>query len=44
MIEFKNVHKSFGPKQVLKGFTLTVEDQQTMVIIGYSGTGKSVAI
>jgi len=44
MIEFKNVHKSFGPKQVLKGFSLVVEDQQTMVIIGYSGTGKSVAI
>jgi phospholipid/cholesterol/gamma-HCH transport system ATP-binding protein len=44
MIEFKNVHKSFGPKQVLKGFSLTVDDQQTMVIIGYSGTGKSVAI
>ena len=44
MIEFKNVHKSFGPKQVLRGFDLTVEDAQTMVIIGYSGTGKSVAI
>ncbi len=44
MIEFKNVHKSFGPKQVLRGFTLEVEDAQTMVIIGYSGTGKSVAI
>src|SRR5215210_7580181 len=44
MIEFKNVHKSFGPKQVLCGFSLVVEDEQTMVIIGYSGTGKSVAI
>jgi phospholipid/cholesterol/gamma-HCH transport system ATP-binding protein len=44
MIEFKNVHKSFGPKQVLRGFNLVVEDEQTMVIIGYSGTGKSVAI
>ncbi|MES2522252.1 MAG: ABC transporter ATP-binding protein [Gemmatimonadota bacterium] len=44
MIEFKNVHKAFGPKQVLKGFNLVVEDEQTMVIIGYSGTGKSVAI
>ena len=44
MIEFKNIHKSFGPKQVLRGFNLVVEDAQTMVIIGYSGTGKSVAI
>ena len=44
MIEFKNIHKSFGPKQVLRGFNLVVEDEQTMVIIGYSGTGKSVAI
>ena len=44
MIEFKNVHKSFGPKQVLRGFSLEVDDAQTMVIIGYSGTGKSVAI
>lgn len=44
MIEFKDVYKSFGPKQVLRGFTLKVEDEQTMVLIGYSGTGKSVTI
>ena len=44
MIEFKDVHKAFGPKQVLRGFTLTVDEGQTVVIIGYSGTGKSVAI
>lgn len=44
MIEIKNVHKAFGPKQVLRGFTLTVNEGETMVIIGYSGTGKSVAI
>ncbi|MBL0937363.1 MAG: ABC transporter ATP-binding protein [Gemmatimonadaceae bacterium] len=44
MIELKNVHKAFGPKQVLSGFSLTVEDGETMVIIGFSGTGKSVAI
>lgn len=44
MIELKNVHKAFGPKQVLRGFSLTVEDGETMVIIGFSGTGKSVAI
>jgi phospholipid/cholesterol/gamma-HCH transport system ATP-binding protein len=44
MIEFRDVHKAFGPKQVLRGFTLTVNEGETMVIIGYSGTGKSVAI
>ena len=44
MIQLKNVHKSFGPKRVLDGFTLDVPEGETMVIIGYSGTGKSVAI
>ena len=44
MIEFKNVHKAFGPKKVLRGFSLQVNEGETMVIIGYSGTGKSVAI
>jgi phospholipid/cholesterol/gamma-HCH transport system ATP-binding protein len=44
MIQLKDVHKSFGPKRVLDGFTLDVPDGETTVIIGYSGTGKSVAI
>ncbi len=44
MIQLVNIHKAFGPKQVLTGFTLDVPDGETMVIIGYSGTGKSVAI
>lgn len=44
MISLQNVHKAFGPKQVLQGFTLDVEEGETMVIIGYSGSGKSVAI
>lgn len=44
MIQLKNVHKAFGPKQILRGFTLDVPDGETVVIIGYSGTGKSVAI
>lgn len=43
-IHFRDVHKSFGPKRVLQGFTLDIEDGETMVIIGSSGTGKSVAI
>ncbi|MDQ3997547.1 MAG: ABC transporter ATP-binding protein [Gemmatimonadota bacterium] len=44
MIQLIDVHKAFGPKQVLDGFTLEVREGETMVIIGYSGTGKSVAI
>ncbi len=44
MIELKDVHKAFGPKQVLRGFSLQVREGETMVVIGYSGSGKSVAI
>jgi phospholipid/cholesterol/gamma-HCH transport system ATP-binding protein len=44
MISLENIHKSFGTKNVLNGFTLQVQEGETMVIIGYSGTGKSVAI
>lgn len=44
MIRLVNVHKAFGPKKVLQGFSLDVKEGETMVVIGYSGTGKSVAI
>ena len=44
MIELKDVNKAFGTKRVLAGFSLTVNEGETMVIIGFSGTGKSVAI
>lgn len=44
MIQLQDVHKSFGRKKVLQGFTLAVNEGETMVIIGYSGSGKSVAI
>jgi len=44
VIQLKDVYKAFGPKKVLQGFTLDIPDGETMVIIGYSGTGKSVAI
>jgi len=44
MIQLKNVYKAFGEKKVLQGFSLDVLEGETMVIIGYSGTGKSVAI
>jgi len=44
VIQFQDLRKSFGSKAVLTGFTLTVPDGETVVIIGYSGTGKSVAL
>jgi len=44
MISLQNVYKAFGSHQVLNGFSLEVREGETMVIIGYSGTGKSVAI
>lgn len=44
MIRLVDVHKSFGSKKVLEGFTLDVDEGETVVIIGYSGSGKSVAI
>ena len=44
MIEIRDLHKSFGTKQVLKGFSLTVEEGETLSIIGPSGTGKSVTL
>ena len=44
MIELRDVHKAFGRKKVLQGVTLTVPKGKSMVIIGGSGTGKSVAL
>src|SRR6476619_8383339 len=44
MVQLVDVYKSFGAKRVLDGFTLDVPEGETMVIIGSSGTGKSVAI
>ena len=44
MIEFQDLRKAFDGRPVLEGFTLRVQDGETTVIIGYSGTGKSVAL
>lgn len=44
MIEFKDVRKAFGEKVVLNGLTLTVRDRETLAIIGFSGSGKSVLL
>ena len=39
-----DVHKSFGSNQVLRGDNLTIEKGKSLVVIGGSGTGKSVMI
>jgi len=44
VIEFQDLRKAFDGRPVLDGFTLRVRDGETTVIIGYSGTGKSVAL
>ncbi|MDC0681930.1 ATP-binding cassette domain-containing protein [Sorangium sp. So ce327] len=44
MISFRNVRKSFGPKDVLKDVSFDVEDGEVFFIIGQSGVGKSVLI
>lgn len=44
MILIDNVHKSFGPKQVLRGVSMEINDREATVIIGRSGTGKSVLL
>lgn len=41
IISIKNLHKSFGKNEVLKGIDLEVEKGQVVVIIGPSGSGKS---
>ena len=43
-IEMRGVKKSFGSKAVLNGIDLTVNKGESMVIIGGSGTGKSVTL
>ncbi len=44
MIQIQNLHKSFGSNVVLNGVNLTIQDGETLVIIGRSGTGKSVLL
>ncbi|HEY9038044.1 MAG TPA: ATP-binding cassette domain-containing protein [Roseovarius sp.] len=44
MITLTDVHKSFGSNHVLRGVNLTLESGSSMVIIGGSGTGKSILL
>lgn len=41
MIEIKNLHKSFGKLEVLKGINETIADGEVVSVIGPSGSGKS---
>jgi phospholipid/cholesterol/gamma-HCH transport system ATP-binding protein len=43
-IEFQDIHKAYGPKQVLRGASLRVFRGEVLVILGGSGTGKSVTL
>jgi phospholipid/cholesterol/gamma-HCH transport system ATP-binding protein len=44
MIKIINLEKSFGNNTVLCGVNLTIEKGETMVVIGQSGSGKSVLL
>ncbi|MCG3124060.1 MAG: putative ribonucleotide transport ATP-binding protein mkl [Phycisphaerales bacterium] len=44
LIRLIDVHKSFGPQRVLEGFNLDIYPGQTTVVLGPSGTGKSVML
>ena len=44
MIEIKNLHKSYGALEVLKGIDLEVAQKEVVVIIGPSGCGKSTLL
>jgi len=43
-LSLRDVHKSFGPKKVLQGIDLDVAPRESVVVIGGSGSGKSVLL
>ncbi len=44
VLRFENVWKSFGAKKVLQGLNLSIAKGETIVVLGASGTGKSVLL
>ncbi len=44
VLELKELRKSFGENQVLRGFNLRMYEGETLVVMGKSGSGKSVMI
>lgn len=43
-IELRDLHKAFGPKKILRGLSLGVEEGETVSLVGFSGAGKSVTL
>lgn len=44
MIDIKNLHKSFGKLEVLRGINETIQEGERVVLIGASGSGKSTLL
>ena len=44
MIEIKNIHKSFGQLEVLKGIDLSIKKSEIVSIVGPSGAGKTTLL
>lgn len=44
LLHLSDVHKTFGTKHVLRGVNLSIEKGQSLVVIGGSGSGKSVML
>lgn len=44
MIEIKHVYQTFGERHILKDVSLSIQDGETMVILGASGSGKSTIL
>lgn len=44
MIDIKDVRKSFGPIEVIKGVNLTIQKREVLCLIGASGSGKSTLL
>ena len=44
MIDYKNIHKSFGSLEVLKGIDLSIAEKEVLCVIGPSGSGKSTLL
>jgi phospholipid/cholesterol/gamma-HCH transport system ATP-binding protein len=43
-IDLHDLHKAFGERVILDGISLTVQEGETLAVIGYSGVGKSVLL